>query len=63
MVSENLGILASRDIVSIDKATADLAHKNKKSDYLCEIKDIYGPMLEYAAQIDLGNLEYNLINL
>ena len=61
MVSGNIGILASSDIVSLDKATADLANQNKKSDFFSEAKDRYEPMLEYAARIGLGSLEYALI--
>jgi hypothetical protein len=63
MLSENLGILASYDIVSLDKATADLAYKIKKSDFLSDTKDVYEAMFEYAARKGLGNLEYNLINI
>ncbi|MCX5714400.1 MAG: DUF362 domain-containing protein [Candidatus Omnitrophica bacterium] len=51
MVSGDLGILASRDILSLDKATADLANIRKVSD----------TMFDYAAKRGLGNLEYNLI--
>lgn len=63
MIAGNLGILASSDIVSLDKATTDLANKNKKSDFLSDTKKIYEAMFEYAAKKGLGKLEYNLINL
>lgn len=63
MVSNNLGILASNDIVSLDKATVDLALKDKKTGFFKEKQEVYAGMLEYASGLGLGNLEYNLINL
>lgn len=63
MICENLGILASSDIVSLDKATIDLANKNKKTEFFTDSKNVYEGMLEYAQEKDLGSLEYNLINL
>jgi uncharacterized Fe-S center protein len=63
MVSTNLGILASSDILSLDKATMDLVNNVKKSDYFSNKSDIYKSMFEYAREIGMGNLEYNLINL
>jgi len=63
MISADLGIFASVDVVSIDKATADLANKNKKTDFLNSIRSVYEGMFEYAHDIGMGNLEYNLINL
>ncbi|MFH1578008.1 MAG: DUF362 domain-containing protein [Candidatus Omnitrophota bacterium] len=63
MISDDLGILASADILSLEKATADMANKNRKSSFLNDRKNVYGKMLEYAAEIKMGNIEYNLINL
>lgn len=63
MVSKNLGIFASGDIVSIDKATVDLAGKDNTSDFFRQKSNIYMDMLEYAAKQGLGNLEYNLVSL
>lgn len=63
MISADLGILASEDILSLDKATVDLAHKNRKSDYLGDTKKVYEAMFEYAAKKGLGNPDYNLITL
>jgi len=63
MIAENLGLLASSDIVSLDKATTDLSNKKNKSDFLKNTKNVYETMLEYAARKGLGNLEYNLINV
>lgn len=63
MISQDLGILASCDIVSLDKATADLAYQHKKTDFLKNTRAVYEGMFDYAAKKGLGNLEYNLINL
>lgn len=63
MIAGDVGILASRDIVSLDKATADLALKNSQSEFLEQAKDVYDDMLEYAKVLGLGNPEYNLIAL
>ncbi len=63
MVAQNLGILASADPLALDKATADLARKYKKTNFLLENEQIYEKMFSYAASKGLGNLEYNLIEL
>lgn len=63
MVSGNIGILASADILSLDKATADLISADEKSHYLKKSKDVYEKMFGYAAGKGLGNLEYNLIKI
>lgn len=63
MIAIDLGILASNDILSIDKATADLVNRNKKSDFFTQTKNTYETMFAYAAKIGLGNLEYNLIEI
>lgn len=63
MVSGNIGILASRDVLAIDKATMDLISENKKGAYFDEEHDYYSPMFEYAVKKGLGNKDYNLIEL
>ncbi|HAH20179.1 MAG: hypothetical protein A2Y00_10435 [Omnitrophica WOR_2 bacterium GWF2_43_52] len=63
MAASDIGILASRDIVSLDKATADLVGEDKKAHYLQKSKGVYEKMFAYAAENGLGNLEYNLITL
>jgi uncharacterized Fe-S center protein len=63
MIAKNLGILASTDIVSLDKATMDLAKQHRVSDFLVDTQEIYEGMLAYAAQNGLGNPQYHLINL
>ena len=62
-ISDDIGILASADILSLDKATADLIGRDEKSGYLRKSKDVYEKMFTYAANKGLGNLEYNLIKL
>ena len=63
MIAGDIGILASTDILSLDKATADLIGEDKKAHYLQKSKEVYGKMFAYAAEKGLGNLEYNLITL
>ena len=63
MVAQNLGILASYDPLSLDKATADLAGKKPKTDFFKDTKGVYDAMFEYAAQKGLGSLEYDLVKL
>jgi uncharacterized Fe-S center protein len=63
MIAQDLGILASSDIVSLDKATLDLAYQHKETDFLETTRGIYASMLDYAAEKGLGNLDYDLVNL
>jgi uncharacterized Fe-S center protein len=63
MVASNLGILASRDIVSLDKATTDLIAETTTAGFFSEKKDVYEGMFSYAQELGLGNQEYNLIRL
>lgn len=63
MVSADIGILFSCDILSLDKATLDLALKNKKSSFLSSQQAVWEPMFEYAKDLGMGSLEYNLISL
>lgn len=63
MIAEPIGILASSDIVSIDATTTAMAEAGGKSAFLTGVKVVYGPMLAYAAEKGMGNLEYNLITL
>ena len=63
MAASDTGILASRDIVSLDKATADLIGQDAKARYLKKSQDVYERMFTYAQERGLGNREYNLIEL
>lgn len=61
IISADIGIFASQDIVSLDKAVIDFA--NKDGDVFVKNQNIhsYHKMLDYAAEIGLGNIDYNLI--
>jgi uncharacterized protein len=61
--SENIGFLASKDPIAIDKAMADLINKNK--DVLKEtgLLDTHKTIIEYGCKKGLGNAEYNLIKI
>lgn len=61
MLSCDIGILASSDILSVDKATVDLINENTKSSLLQRKKEVYEKMFAFAKRIGLGNLEYNLV--
>lgn len=61
MISEDIGILASTDILSLDKAVVDLINQ----DHHRHFKDtgVYEDMFNYSSSQGLGNLEYNLIKV
>ena len=61
MISEDIGILASTDILSLDKAVVDLINQ----DHHRHFKDagVYEDMFNYGSTQGLGNLEYNLIKV
>jgi hypothetical protein len=63
MICNDIGILASRDILALDKATMDLINNDK--DILREqgLSDSYNTLFEYARERGVGNLDYNLINI
>ncbi len=62
---ENIGILASSDPVSIDKASADLTiHKAGQDIFKSSFPDIdWSFQLRYAAELKLGELEYELVEI
>ena len=63
MICEDIGIIASKDIVSVDKATSDLINKDEDLFLKQDLSGVYSKMLEYARDKGIGNLEYNLIRL
>ncbi|MDD4899188.1 MAG: DUF362 domain-containing protein [Candidatus Omnitrophica bacterium] len=63
IVSEDFGILASNDIVSLDQASMDLALEHKKTNFLAGVKELHQDTIDYAVQRGMGNKEYNLIEL
>lgn len=60
VICSDLGILASNDIVSLDKATVDLLNKEKDIFLKAQNTSEYYNMFEYAAKKGIGNLEYDL---
>ncbi len=60
IISQDIGIFASTDIVSIEKATSDLVNKDEDTFLKAQGRGEYHQMLEYASKKRLGNLVYNL---
>lgn len=60
MISKDIGILASEDILSLDKAVSDLM--TDEIEFL-KHHDAYKKMFDYAEKIGLGSLDYNLVAL
>jgi uncharacterized Fe-S center protein len=63
IVSKDIGILASDDIVALDKATIDFINKDEDIIFKEKSTASYKTTLEYAAKKGLGNLDYNLVEL
>jgi len=63
MVSQNIGILASDDIVSLDRATLDLIAKNEISDFFGAKNEMYENMLTTAEVKGLGKIQYELVEV
>ena len=63
LISQNIGILASKDAVSVDKATVDLLNKHEDVFQKQNLNAIYKKLLEDAHNKGIGNLDYNLIKL
>jgi len=63
MVSDNIGFLASADIVALEQATVDLIAKFKKTDFFAKDREVFTGMIDYAAKKKLGSTAYNLIEL
>jgi uncharacterized Fe-S center protein len=61
--SENIGILASKDPIAIDKAMVDLINKNKDMFKETDLLETHKAMFEYGYKKGLGNLDYNLIKI
>lgn len=64
-IQPDIGILASKDPVAIDKAATDLLIKDARCD---KLKDGYPNIdwkiqIDYAAEIGLGTLDYDLIEI
>ncbi|MCL6590096.1 MAG: DUF362 domain-containing protein [Firmicutes bacterium] len=61
----DIGILASKDPVAIDKATLDLTEKANGKSLAKLAKSHLNPMvqLEHAAKLGMGNMEYQLVEV
>ena len=60
LISKNIGILASRDPLALDKATIDLASDDHG---FFKEHGAYQHMFVYAQKIGLGSLDYELIKI
>jgi len=60
IIMQDLGILASTDALSVDKAAADLINKGEDVFLKAQGRGEYNEMFKYAAQKKLGNLGYDL---
>jgi len=63
LVCKDIGILASKDIVSLDKATLDLINKDEDIILKEKSQDAHKAILKYAHEKGLGNLDYALTTL
>ncbi len=61
----DIGILASTDIVAIEKASHDLVNKECKCDdaFLKENQVSGYRQIEYAAELKMGNIKYKLVDI
>ena len=61
----DIGILASTDPVSLDKACVDLVYDAPDGESLIQRMESRNGIhtLDYGAEIGLGNLNYNLVNI
>jgi len=59
LIMENIGILYSKDIVAIDKASLDLA--GEKFDKINSINKM--KQLDFGVYVGLGKKEYNLVKV
>ncbi len=61
---EDVGILASRDPVALDRASIDLVGERAGRDIMRELRPIdWSIQLEHARKIKFGNLDYELVDL
>ncbi len=60
LVSKNVGILASEDILALDRATTDLMSDDH---FFFEDHNAYRKMFDHAARVGLGNPDYQLVKV
>lgn len=61
VICVDAGILASSDIVAVEKATVDLLTSKEDIFEKAQKHSLYRKQLEYAQQLSLGSLEYDLV--
>ncbi|MBL7197561.1 MAG: DUF362 domain-containing protein [Candidatus Omnitrophica bacterium] len=62
-ICKDLGILASDDILAVEKASLDLLTKKEDVFYKAQKNNLSLEQLNYANELSLGNLDYELIKL
>jgi uncharacterized Fe-S center protein len=64
-IAPDVGIFASSDPVAVDKASLDLVNASGGKEIFRAVHPEHNPLvqLEYAQQIGLGNLDYELIRI
>ncbi|MFH1854115.1 MAG: DUF362 domain-containing protein [Candidatus Omnitrophota bacterium] len=63
IICNDIGILASKDILALDKATVDLINKDEDVLFKEGVRDSYKTLFDYARKKGLGSINYNLISL
>ena len=63
IISDEIGIFASNDILALEKATADACTKKEDIFHKHQKINHYLQQFEYADKLSLGNLDYELIQL
>ena len=67
VVTPNVGILASRDILAIDQASVDLVYAMKEEDHKDLVERIESRhglrQLSYMKELQMGNDRYQLIDI
>ena len=64
LIMQDVGFLYSLDPVSIDKASLDLIHQKAEENIFEEVTHKTPlPHIQHAAQLGMGNLQYNLVQL
>jgi hypothetical protein len=61
---EDVGVFASTDLVAVEKASLDLVNKTYGvDDAFLKVNSVSGnPQIDYAHQLGVGNINYNLID-
>lgn len=63
IIAHDLGIVASSDIVAVEKATVDLLTQKEDVFLKAQKHSLYRKQIEYAEALSLGSLSYELVRL